>query len=522
MGSYDNIVKIEAMRRRVEENDMASALKILETITIKKIKNMSDLSLIAEVYAGNQRYEEALQLFHKIYEKTRTRKALYQLVDLSIKSNNLEDAQYYLVEYQKIAPKDFYKYVFRYKIDKLMGAPYEKLIDTLEALKATEYIEKWAYELAKTYYKAGMDQECIKECSDIILWFGEGPYVEKAKILRSYFSGETNKEKIMEELKRRASGKVESIESEDATYEEAIYEEAASEDAISENTMSDDTAEDYDAIYENLKAALYSYEYTDEIAKQQAATYIEEDTENQEANPYEVDGTYAYDGTYEEAAPNLEVDHYEEANPDQEAVPYQEEDPYQEAEFYQEANPYAEDFEVSEREEAEDTAEIDIRWNAIAAGFELDLNAIFGDFLSELGIKGQIVKSLEYILEEEGEPVRMLFTGEAGTGKTTLAKAFTLFLYETGMLGSSRIAKIDAQKLNTIDLSSKKDTLRDCCLVIEHAAKLQAATIESLLELCDSLWGNIAVILEEAPDKAQSIFLQHPRLEKLFGNQIHL
>jgi tetratricopeptide (TPR) repeat protein len=133
MGSYDNIVKIEEMRKHMEEGNIQAALLILDTMETRKIKNMSDLSLIAEVYAQNERYEEAEKLLHKIYEKTKSRKSLYQLLDVSIKNNNVEEAQQYLEEYKKLAPKDFYKYIFQYKIDKLKGAPYEMLISTLMA-----------------------------------------------------------------------------------------------------------------------------------------------------------------------------------------------------------------------------------------------------------------------------------------------------------------------------------------------------------------------------------------------------
>lgn len=204
MGAYENIVKIEEMRKRMGEGDYETALKILNTMSLKKVKKTSDLSIMAEVYEKNGRYEEAIDLLQRIYEKSKTRKIVFQLTMLSIKMFHIEDAEYYFKEYQLLAPNDFYNEIFRYKIDKLKGEPYEKLIATLVALKKKEYIEKWAYELAKLYYKAGMEKECIEECSNIILWFGEGSYVEKAKMLKAYYSGETNKEKMIEELKRRA------------------------------------------------------------------------------------------------------------------------------------------------------------------------------------------------------------------------------------------------------------------------------------------------------------------------------
>lgn len=204
MGNYENIVKLEEIRRKADEGDYITAQKILDTMKIKKIKNPSDLSALAEVFIQNGRYEEAMEQLLKIYQKARTRKTLFQIIEICLKQSNIADAEKYLKEYIQIAPKDFYKYIFRYMIDKLKKEPFEKQIETLENLKQVEYMEHWAYELAKLYYKAGMEKECINECSDLILWFGEGVYVEKAKMLKAYYSGETNKDQILEELKRRS------------------------------------------------------------------------------------------------------------------------------------------------------------------------------------------------------------------------------------------------------------------------------------------------------------------------------
>ncbi len=236
MGFYENIAKIKEMRKRVDEGDYEEAQKILDLIPLKKIKNTSDLNLIAQVFKENGRYEEAMEILLKLYQKSKTRKVLFQLVLLSIKMLHIEDAEKYLTEYKDLAPEDFYNYIFRYKIDKLKGESYEVLIDTLVALKNTEYIEKWAYELAKLYYKAGMEEECIKECSDIILWFGEGSYVEKAKMLRSYYSGETNKEKMIEELKRRAKEK-QKVESAGEAEDTADIEEYQQGSSIPETEL---------------------------------------------------------------------------------------------------------------------------------------------------------------------------------------------------------------------------------------------------------------------------------------------
>ncbi|HKM00199.1 MAG TPA: tetratricopeptide repeat protein [Mobilitalea sp.] len=231
MGSYEIIVKTEEVKRKSMEGDYASAQRILDTIDLKKIKNMADLSLMAEVCSENGRYEEAMELLQRIYNKTKTRKVVYLLVLTSIKKMNVEDAEFYLKEYILLAPRDFYRYIFRYQIDKIKGEPYETLIETLRALKETERIEEWAYELAKLYYKAGMEEECINECSDLILWFGEGSYVEKAKILKAYYSGEVDKDMIISQLKKRAVQENNGEASKKAIQESSLAKE---EDTIEE------------------------------------------------------------------------------------------------------------------------------------------------------------------------------------------------------------------------------------------------------------------------------------------------
>jgi len=214
MGSYDIIVKTEEIRRRVQEGDFDSAQKIMDTMALKKVKNIADLSLLADVYIQNEKYNEAMELLNRVYKKSKTRRTLYQMVQASIGMKNIEEAELYLSEYEEVAPNDFSIFIFRYRIDKAKKEPYIILIDSLKKLKEYTYMEKWAYELAKLYYKAGMEKECIQECSDLILWFGEGSYVEKAKILKAYYSGEVDKDEIIENLKNRTfnTGKIPDIE----------------------------------------------------------------------------------------------------------------------------------------------------------------------------------------------------------------------------------------------------------------------------------------------------------------------
>lgn len=245
MGSYDTIVKTEEIRRRVQENDFDSAQKIMDTLVFKKIKNIADLSLFADIYIHNERYDEAMELLNRVYRKSKTRRTLYQMVQASIGRRNIPEAENYLKEYEEAAPNDFSIYIFRYKIDKYKKEPYIVLIDSLKKLKAYTYMEKWAYELAKLYYKAGMERECIQECSDLILWFGEGSYVEKAKILKAYYSGEVDKEEIIENLKNRATKINTRADSENDTIDIKVQVEA--EDRVLEE-LSENVAKEVDVL----------------------------------------------------------------------------------------------------------------------------------------------------------------------------------------------------------------------------------------------------------------------------------
>ncbi|WOO34647.1 hypothetical protein R2R35_12640 [Anaerocolumna sp. AGMB13020] len=190
MERYENIVKIEEIRKLTDGGQYQKAVKILDTMEIHKIKSLTDLSVLADVLTENGRLDEAMGLLERIYEKSKTRRILYQMVELAIKKGDAKLADVYLVKYMQAAPNDSYRFIFRYYIDKLKGEPLEVLMDSLEQLKEYEYIEVWAYELAKLYHKAGLKDKCVRECSDIILWFGDGIYVDKAKLLKAYYVGE--------------------------------------------------------------------------------------------------------------------------------------------------------------------------------------------------------------------------------------------------------------------------------------------------------------------------------------------
>ena len=508
MGTFNNIVKLEEMRKKLDENDPVSAMNILETMDIRKIKNNSDLSLMAEVYSQNEHYEEAMDLLLKIYQKAKTRRILYQMVLISIQNNNAADAEKYLAEYELFAPRDFYRYIFRYRIDKLNGESFEKLIETLEALKKSEYMEQWAYELAKLYYKAGMEEKCIKECSDIILWFGEGTYVEKAKMLRAYYSGETDKEHMIEELKRRAREERAVAQVKEDTENEV---ETEPEYEAEEDTQQVEYIDDGEATF------------SDELKREVQEVMIQvKDDPQEETGLADYDEAGISQEYEQEELPQIEFP---------EKYQYEEntEESFDEKSNYSYSTELNENGYAGQEEETkpqyqsdEKLDEDDKRLIELSNELGFDIEAVFYNFLHVKNMKKQIVKSLDIILNENAKSIQLMITGTAGSGKTTLAKDISIFLNKTGLLKFSKVAKIDAGKLNAIDLMTKKETLKDCCMIIENASELKKAAIDQILELERVLRGDIVVIFEENKKNMNKLFRECPKLMDLFKNRIHL
>lgn len=192
MERYASSLKMKEIKRLAQDKQYLKAMKILGSMNVDKIRNMSDLSVIAEILIRNDEYEDAMEILLRIYEKSCTRRIVEQLIDLSIKMKNMEETKEFYNEYLRIAPRDPYRLVLRYKIEKANHTPYVQRIITLEQLKQEDYMEEWAYELAKLYHKTGQVDKCVDECSDIILWFGQGIVVEKARLLKEHYTSGFN------------------------------------------------------------------------------------------------------------------------------------------------------------------------------------------------------------------------------------------------------------------------------------------------------------------------------------------
>jgi len=176
------------MKSLVAEGDYQTAAEIADTINWRKIKNVTALVRAGEIYEQVERYEESRDILLMAYDRSPIgRTIIYRLAHVAIKMENFEEAKDFYREFVEIAPHDNLKYVLKYEINKAQGAEYKTLIANLEELKEQEFSEEWGYELAYMYHQAGMGEQCIEVCDELILYFGQGPYVERALELKMLY-----------------------------------------------------------------------------------------------------------------------------------------------------------------------------------------------------------------------------------------------------------------------------------------------------------------------------------------------
>ena len=317
-GALTKQIKTLVMQERYEE-----AMKVLDEIEVSKIRNISILCLVGEVYMGLKRYDEAEQILLRVYEKNpNTRRILDLLTTLYIDKGEYSEAEYYYKEFIGVASRDLHRYILRYRLDKGKGERLSVLIDTLEKLKDYEYIEEWAYELATLYEASGETKKCIHECDEIVLWFGHGEYVDKAIALKCKLTGEplpeisTVEQHRVEEEQRAAHEKqlTESIGAEmgiegfaGADYEGSIdldliqramdgaapeaADEPIGETAVTEDTLRDEVIVEEPVLEENEESAGSAEgEETQDAAMAVDAGNTDSETVNADGNTADDDG----------------------------------------------------------------------------------------------------------------------------------------------------------------------------------------------------------------------------------------
>ena len=283
MDKYEYKLKTEEMLELMEDGEYRKAAAAADLIDWKRVRNAGMLMNVSDIYEKTKEYQKSYDVMNLAYRRSEgSRKVIYKLCSLAIKTKNIDEAIDYYDEFIQIAPKDPNRHILRYQILRAQRAPIEQQIEALEEFKKAEYIEEWAYELAKLYREAGMMTECLEECDDLILWFSEGKYVYKAMELKMQYKPlSPSQQQKYDHRYEKLSSETEEIpdlasyleedEEKDSTSERAetlgdtrsiglteqpVMESDSTSDVIDTDAVTLETAEEPDAEVENPEEAV--------------------------------------------------------------------------------------------------------------------------------------------------------------------------------------------------------------------------------------------------------------------------
>ena len=244
MDKYEYRLKTDQMKKLMDHKDALGAMKIADTIDWRRVKDVKMLTMAAESYVANGKYDTAIDLFLQAYEFAPIgRRIMYRLTEVAIEAGNFQDAKTYYEEFHEIAPHDLGAYILKYQLEKAKGAPVEQLIEILEAYRVQDFDERWSYELAELYYKAGRREDCVRLCDDIILWFSLGKYVEKAMRLKMMYEPLTPSQREKAENQAKYAEKLRIFQEESERQEQERLAEEEKERRAAVRSESEETAE---------------------------------------------------------------------------------------------------------------------------------------------------------------------------------------------------------------------------------------------------------------------------------------
>lgn len=570
--------KAEQMLAFLKEREYKKAFEVAEGMDWKKIKNVVVLCAASELYEYYKDLEQSRELLLMAYERSpESKKVLYRLSTLALKMDDIKEATECYEEFIAIAPKDPNQYILRYRILAKQEAPIEQQIEALENFKKVEYVEKWAFELAKLYDKAGMTAECLEECDDLILWFSDGKFMYKAMELKKQYKPLTplQQEKYDRQFET-VDEPVEEEKSEEKT-EEKTEEKAEAEEPIEieeenpEEIKSPTSGLSIQEILQNweetqkenaqmIQAEQERVQAEEEAALADAAEQQKEEEEESilpddirmlmEELETESSEIQAKKVVSEPAAP-IESVILPEAESVKEPVDTREiEEPQQEIklgdtqQIMNAAKSLFNDAIVEAPIEAPaveptlgkfDTGFIvqgryDLEAQSavgIAAGLTEEEKKLFSYFVPVHGMSEQLVDVLNkerqcrnrYGTSRIGN---ILVVGEKGSGKTVLAVDIVKAIQKGRKFKQGKIAIVKAESLNSKDISSIVEKLFGGALVIENASRLNKRTAAVLSDLMEEQTGELLVVLEDEPKVLDKMLAANPRLEKKFTSRVEV
>lgn len=445
--------KISEIEEQLENQDYKKALILLDGLDIRKCKLGKDLVLFAQVYEQNGYPEEAEELLMKAYLKYHSTRALIGLVHLYTKQGEYSKAELYLKEYIDMDRDDAEGLILRYRLDKAQKKPLEILIEDLVQIKHKEYREEYAYALAKLYHRAGQKDRCLETCNEILLWFGEGEIVERAKLLKEYYLG--NNEEILQ-MKEMILEKIDILVKDKPEHEPLV------------------TKQDLERVQS-------------EFGLENTKNLPTEDEDNQESLLREEE-------VQEEPAGEAETE------------PTGKE-PTGEAET-----------EPTEKEPAQPDSEMQKEpW--LVKG--TDLADFFGCYLDVRGVKEQLNDFFTHSETASGE-YNVIISGSKGSAKTLFSKKLLTTFFRLGYIKTAQIAKMSADKLNSMSFLEKAGQLRGKSLIIEHAGRISDKLAMELTTFITAHPKEVVFVLIDETEGLDTLLSAYPKLSECFPNRIEI
>ena len=463
MGKYETTLKYVQMGKYLDEKKYDKALSLAQDIDIEKVKELPDLKLMAEVYIANEVYGKAKDIYKTIYNELSTRRILYKLISLCIKCEDIKEAENLYQIYLLKDSSSIDRLILKYELDKAKDADTEVLIRDLEDIKEIEYIEEWAYELAKLYHKAGYIDECISECHSINVWFAGGEIANKAKLLKMHYDGNVSDE-VIEDFQESISKDISSF------INKEMFEE------FQGGELEEPSAEIEAEVNEP------ALEIEDEVSTESVEVFAENvsgiDTELTDSI---ISGIMDGIST---AVADIENEVSEEISKEE----------------VQEEGVLSEEQEIK----ATPIEEAEVRPNVSKYGRELPYTH---------------VKSLfRGIASGEEFPINIALAASEPTYYLTIVKKITKELQNIGYMNEPKIkiAKIGAEMLNTLNIEDQIDELLGSCVMIEGASKMNPQTINGIIRILDVYPGQLVVILVDDEEPLSKMFFK----EEILKNKI--
>lgn len=568
--------RLDELQEYLQIKDYDSALNLVNDIDWKKVKSVRTLNMVADVYEVNKEYEKCRYILTLALNRSSIGKSiLYRLCEVCIKQRDIKSAQDYYRQYAKLAPNDNGKLLLEYKLARVTKKPIQEQIQILEEYKEREYTERWAYELAMLYSKAGEEKKCVDACDDMILWFSEGKYVLKAMELKRKYAPLTSTQQLYFDKEQKNS--------DDSVFFNAAYEdkprkeegkkkesildrishigEEATKDVSSGDTQilpleegeldsvpltsrefiggRPDLKTQLEKSIQDIEEPQPSSEdaaVEEEAAKLKEAVEAAEDSGKKEIPAGFTDGSFKLEDVLENKGSEQSTEEKKEETKktivwDDREIPDPEPTDKERLTHTIPLGKVGENtipisLEEVLRSETPEERRIRILNNAMPTKMSDLQRKIFTYFARVPGMDTQILRAMSGVYEYAGEHTskngNIAIMGANGTGKSRLSDGLITAMCTDMGLDVAKTARIQGERMNNLDPAAVVARMAGGFLVIENANDMSEKTIENLNKAMEFRTDCMILIIEDEKTAMRSLMNKYPEFAKKFTDTISI